>query len=58
MLILGDGILVLLDIIDYYSIIVKVNFKLRGCTKFTKRTLPLQGGETHINLDRDIGTHI
>ena len=31
----------LLNIIDYYSIIVEVNLELRGFTEFTKRTLPL-----------------
>ena len=40
-LIWADGIIVLLYIIDYYSIILKVNLKLRGFTEFTKRTLPL-----------------
>ena len=38
-----DCITVLLDIIDCYSIIVKVNLKARGFTEFTSLTLPLQG---------------
>ena len=37
----ADGIVVLLDVIDYYLIIVKVNLKERGFTEFTKITLPL-----------------
>ena len=36
-----DCITVLLDIIDCYSIIVKVNLKARGFTEFTSLTLPL-----------------
>ena len=35
------GIIVLLDIINYYSIIIEVNLELRGFTIFTKRTLLL-----------------
>ena len=57
--------IVLLDIIDYYWIIVKVNLKARGCTEFTKITLPLQDGNifcasglhTSFNSDGKIKNH-
>ena len=39
-LIQADCIIVLLDIIDCKSIIVKVNLKARGFTEFTRLTLP------------------
>ena len=39
--------IVLLDIIDYYSIIVKVKMKARGFTEFAKITLPLHEYPEH-----------
>ena len=35
------GIIVFLDIINYYLIIVEVNLELRGFTIFMKSSLPL-----------------
>ena len=53
----ADYGLVLLDIIDRSSIIVKVNLKAKGFIEFTSLTLPLQTVKDlgYINIIRGFG---